>query len=615
MIIYSNSIKKFKDDSKNISSILNRKFQEKILKNSGKSEFESWKNSLKYISEVLNKSKIDLDCTITLEYNIPYTLNRIDLILSGYKENKEKIILFEIKQWSNVEDIPGSNYLVKTFLNGSIQEVVHPGYQVYSYSQILLNFNEYIQSNDVDLSECVIMHNYKFDSKDILFDTKYSNFNKKIKYFGMSDEKNLIEYLNNSFDTGDNGKIITMIDESKISPSKKLQNEICNLIKNNAFFTLIDEQIYVFDKILSKITNSDDNVIIVKGGPGTGKSVMAINLLSKITNLGLSCQYVSRNTAPRVIYSCKLKNELKKTEIDYFFKSSGSFINSELKSINTLIVDEAHCLTEKSGLFNNLGENQIDEIIKASNNAIFFIDERQKVHLNDIGTIENIKYFAKKNKKQINEFTLDFQFRCNGSSDYLNFIDYILGYNKHFNIDSIDYKFKVVDTPQELVNLIKEKNKESNSRIVAGYCWNWNKKEMNNAEYHDIVIDNFSMSWNLGMGQTFAIDDSINEAGCIHSVQGLEFDYIGVIIGKDLEYLNSEVRANYYNHGDADPSFKGIKKKIKDNPVEAQKEIELLIKNAYRVLLTRGIKGCFVYCEDECFRDYLKSIVQTIKFN
>lgn len=150
---------------------------------------------------------------------------------------------------------------------------------------------------------------------------------------------------------------------------------------------------------------------------------------------------------------------------------------------------------------------------------------------------------------------------------------------------------------------------------MAGYCWNWNKKEINNSDFHDIVIDDFSMSWNLGMGQTFAIDESINEAGCIHSVQGLEFDYVGVIIGKNLEFIDGKVCANFNNHGDADPSFKGIKKRIKENPLEAQKEIDELIKSAYRVLLTRGIKGCYVYCEDETYRKYLKKIVKNINFN
>lgn len=137
----------------------------------------------------------------------------------------------------------------------------------------------------------------------------------------------------------------------------------------------------------------------------------------------------------------------------------------------------------------------------------------------------------------------------------------------------------------------------------------------NNTNYHDIIIDDFEISWNLGQNQTYAIDDSVNEAGCIHSVQGLEFDYVGVIIGKDLIYRNGKVLANYESHGSADPSFKGIKKMFKKDFRLAQKETEILIKNAYRVLLTRGSKGCYIYVQDIELRNYIKSILNGLKFN
>lgn len=414
---------------------------------------------------------------------------------------------------------------------------------------------------------------------------------------------------------GDNGRIIRNVDNSKIKPSFKLQNEISNLIGNNKFFNLIDQQIIIYDNILSIIRNQkENNVIIVKGKPGTGKSILAINLLNAIINIGRTCQYVTRNTAPRVVYSYRLKGEMKKNHIDFLFKSSGSYTEINDKSIDILIVDEAHCLTEKSGLFNNYGINQIMEIIKSSKNSIFFIDELQQVHLNDIGTIQNIKKFASDLNYKITELSLDYQFRCNGSDEYLTFIDYILGFNNKFDKKIINYDFRVIDTPQQLFGLIKQKNEIYDARLLAGYCWNWNKEELNNTNYHDIKIEDFEISWNLGQNQTYAIDESINEAGCIHSVQGLEFDYVGVIIGDDIKYRNDNIITDYESHGSADPSFKGIKKMFKDNYEEAKNKADMLIKNAYRVLLTRGSKGCYIYCQDEQYGEFIKKIVQDIKF-
>lgn len=615
MIVYSDSVKNFCDNVTSISDILNNRFKELFHKYSNSSEIDSWKNSLKYFSNILSETTIPNECTITLEYNIPLTSNRIDLILTGFNNKKPVIFVFEFKQWQYVNDVLESDYLVQTILNGNIQEVVHPGYQVWSYSEIIKNYNEYIQINDIEVNACLLMHNYIFNDDDVLLQKKYEPFMKNINYFGSNNIKELIDYLNTSLTSGDNGEIISNVDNSKIKPSFKIQTEINHLIGKNKFFNMIDQQIVVYDKIMSIIKNEEEgNVIIVKGRPGTGKSIIAINLLNSITNSGKTCQYVSRNTAPRVIYSYTLKGELKKTLIDYLFKSSGSYTEINEKSINTLIVDEAHCLTEKSGLFNNYGINQIMEIMKSSKNSVFFIDELQQVHLNDIGTIDNIKKIANNLNYKITELSLDYQFRCNGSDEYLSFVDYILGLNDKLPSNSINYDFKIIDSPNELFEIIKKKNEINSSRLVAGYCWNWNKKEMNNTSYHDIKIGDFEISWNLGQNQTFAIDDSINEAGCIHSVQGLEFDYVGVIIGKDVKYKDNHVIADYNAHGSADPSFKGIKKMFKSSENEAKIIADKLIKNAYRVLLTRGSKGCYIYCQDEEYRKYLKNIIKNINF-
>ena len=392
-----------------------------------------------------------------------------------------------------------------------------------------------------------------------------------------------------------------------------MQENIDKLLKGNKEFKLIDNQMIIYDEILSAIKKEENNVIIVEGGPGTGKSVIAVNLLATLTNQGKLCQYVSRNTAPRVIYGTKLKGTLNKTSIDNLFKTSGAYTETDKDIFDVLIVDEAHCLTEKSGLFNNYGENQIKEIINSSKCSIFFIDEKQKVHLNDIGTKNEIKRWATNLNANIIEFKLESQFRCNGSDNYLKFIDYILGNTNNY-VGKINYDIAVCDTPQELETLIKIKNAENNkSRIVAGYCWNWNKDEINNTDYHDIQIGDYGISWNLGAKQTFAIDDSINEAGCVHSVQGLEFDYVGVIIGEDLYFKDEKVCTNFQNHASSDPAFKGIKKLYKENKELAIEISNTIIKNTYRVLLTRGIKGCYIYCVDKDLNNYIKECTNNYK--
>lgn len=612
MIVYSNSVSKFLEDVDiGISSILNDLMSKKLHRKVGKSEINSWDSSLGYIANVIKDCNIPMNSTITLEYNLPMTSKRVDLIVSGYNDKKqETVILFELKQWSDIHLLDDSDYLVETIINGGIQRVVHPAYQVCSYQELLKDFNEYIQQNKVILKSAVLLHNYELTQNDDLLNGKFNDFVEDVMLFGKNDNLLLKRFLEENIKFGDNGLIIQEINNAKIKPSNKLQDNITSLLINNQYFKLIDDQIEVFDTIMSVAKKQEKTVVIVNGKPGTGKSVVAINLLGHFINEGKLCQYVSRNTAPRVVYSYELKQSMKKSSIDNLFKSSGSYTNVEENVFDVLIVDEAHCLTEKSGLFNNYGENQIKEIIQSAKLSIFFIDEQQRVHFNDIGTNENIKYFAEMYNANILNMTLKSQFRCSGSNDYLNFVDYLLQINNEYNGEMINYNINVIENPTKLMNIMKELNTRENARILAGYCWNWNKKEANNPDYHDIVIDDYEMSWNLGQAQTFAIDNSINEAGCIHSVQGLEFDYVGVIIGNDLKYENGIVVADFLNHASTDPSLRGLKKLLKKEPEKANAIATQLIKNAYRVLLTRGIKGCFICCEDKNLQSYFKQQIE-----
>jgi len=389
MILYSSRVSDFIEDINNnkITYILENMKQKELYEGTTTSEKQSWENSLKYMSEILNKSNIPKDCTVSLEYNLPMTSSRIDLMLCGYDiENKKNVLIIELKQWSKVNRIEDSDILLETYVGNGLKKVVHPSYQAWTYKMLLKDFNQNIQKNNIIVEACSILHNYIPNNDDPILDNKFAELIKEVPIFFQNDEEKIIEFINKKFCYGDNLSIIQEIDSSKLLPSKSLQENIDKLLKGNKEFKLIDNQMIIYDEILSAIKREEKNVIIVEGGPGTGKSIIAVNLLATLTNQGKLCQYVSRNTAPRVIYGTKLKGTLNKTSIDNLFKTSGAYTETDKDIFDVLIVDEAHCLTEKSGLFNNYGENQIKEIINSSKCSIFFIDEKQKVHLNDIGT-------------------------------------------------------------------------------------------------------------------------------------------------------------------------------------------------------------------------------------
>lgn len=337
---------------------------------------------------------------------------------------------------------------------------------------------------------------------------------------------------------------------------------------------------------------------------------MAINLLAKLTNEGLFAQYTSKNSAPRNVYAKKLVGH-KKSSINNMFKGAGSYIDAEKNIVDTIICDEGHRLTAKTQLGPKIaGENQIKEIINAGLCSVFFIDESQRVTLNDIGTVAEIRKWADELESDVTELELLSQFRCNGSDGYLAWLDDVLEIREtaNFDIKDIDYDIRIVDSPTEVRDLIIETNRAHNhSRILAGYCWEWIKSGKNDSSVHDIKIDDFEMSWNLGNTTTFAIDeDSVNEVGCIHTSQGLEFDYAGVIIGDDMRFENGHIVTDFTKRAKTDQSLKGIKKLYKENPQYALKEADEIIKNTYRTLMTRGMKGCYVYCTDSNLAHYLR---------
>ena len=348
---------------------------------------------------------------------------------------------------------------------------------------------------------------------------------------------------------------------------------------------------------------------------------MAIHLLVNLINQGLMTLYVSKNSAPREVYASKLKGTIRKTEIDNLFKGSGSFINSELNEFDVIVVDEAHRLNEKSGFYGNQGENQIKELIKASKFTIFFIDERQRVTLKDIGSIDLIKKYVDEFDAELITGKLSSQFRCDGSDAYIAWLEDVLHIRETANTHDygVDYDFRVFDDPHDMLHEIEELNKINNkSRMLAGYCWEWPTKERTNTNYKDISIPehNFEISWNL-TDSIWAIDqDSVSEAGCIHTAQGLEFDYVGVIIGPDLFYQNGKVNTDYNKRAKSDQSLKGIKKMAKEYPEKANAIADEIIRNTYRTLMTRGQKGCFIFCTDLELNEYFKSrLEKTIKYN
>ena len=615
MIVYQGTKSRFLRDTDNrdIEDVVAAAYLASTGRYVPDAEIRSWRESLGQMAKVLRDEEMPDNLGVGIEYGIPQSSKRIDFILSGRDaDDRPHLVVIELKQWSSSR-LSDKDGIIIARRGGSVErEGPHPCYQAWSYAALLEGFNEAVYEEDVGLRPCAYLHNYVADK--VINNAHYAPYIEKAPLFlrGDKERERLRAFIKQHVKHGDNAELLYKIENGRIRPSKMLADSVVKMLKGNQEFVLVDDQKVVYETALAlvKLATADKKqVAIIKGGPGTGKSVVAINLLVALSKLGLLSKYVSKNAAPREVYKAKLAGHLRRVEIANLFSGSGRFIDTEPNVFDVLVVDEAHRLNALSGLYGNLGANQIQEVITSSKCTILFVDDDQLVTLNDIGHSSELERWAKASGAEVTHLELSSQFRCNGSDGYLAWLDDVLGVretaNKTFDPEAFD--FRVMGSPTELHALIADKNKINNkARVVAGYCWDWKSKR--NQDAYDIVIPEhgYQKQWNLDRDGSLWIvsPNSVDEVGCIHTCQGLELDYVGVIVGKDLLARDGRIFSAVENRSRMDRSIRGYKALMKSEPEHTRERVDAIIRNTYRTLMTRGMKGCYVYCVDKNTQAY-----------
>ncbi|WP_049967728.1 DUF2075 domain-containing protein [Haloferax prahovense] len=585
-------------------------------------ERRAWHNSFQHVNKVLAGSDIPDDVGVAIEFKIPLTSRRVDLMLSGRdNDGNANVVVIELKQWEGKDTsrVEGKDGIVETYIGNGIRETTHPSYQAWSYASFLRDFNVEIQEQPIELHPLAYLHNYEPEYRDAIDNKSYEHYTEAAPLYLKGDAVELREFLEERLQVGDGGQLLRDIEDSSLRPSKSLQDSIREMIDGNREFTLLDSQKVVYERAIELAKKSQQDgqkrVLLVEGEPGTGKTVVAINILAELIQNDLTAQYVSKNAAPRDVYEQKLRGDMLVKNIKHLFKGAGSYVDESANAIPALIADEAHRLNAESNFFGH-GENQIMEIINAAQFSVFFIDEEQRVHIDDIGTKAEIRKQAGELGAEIEETALESQLRCGGSGDYIAWVNDVLDIETPTVADSleVDYDVQLFDSPESLHDAIEEKNEQVGlSRVVAGYCWEWDTDGQGDADYMDIEIGDYERSWNLTKGDPWAIaEGSVDEVGCIHTCQGLEFDYAGVIIGPDLRYEDGEIVTDFKQRASSDRSVFGMKKMFKETPEDAQELADEIIKNTYRTLMTRGMKGCYIYCCDDGLQEYFRQRINEV---
>ena len=621
MIVYNGNKRLFIDDVRNgeIADKILAMLRQKGLWGGQEREFESWHNSMQFMRNIVDDSEIADDVQIAIEYNIPQTSKRVDFIIAGSdKEEKDHIVIIELKQWTKAEVVDDQmHYSVRTYVANDNRIVCHPSYQAYSYSRFLINYSQIIQNDHIELVPCAYLHNFKREFRSALSSEIYKEWYTAAPFFIRDETREFSAFVKKFIQKkSSRGDLLYLIENGRIRPTKSLQDALSSMVNGVPEFTLLDEQAVCFDMCMRTMTqcliDNKKRTIVIQGGPGTGKSVLAVNLLMSMINKSLNAAYVTKNSAPRQAFLSLLSGNQahKLANIEYLFRSPFGLSKCTLGAYDCLIVDEAHRLVKK--MYGDWGgENQVKECINAARLTIFLLDEDQAVTKSDIGSVAEIKKWCDTlgSRLIMNQDTkLVSQFRCNGSDAYIQFIDGILQRNEETvapNLPELNYDFQVFDNAVDMREALRAKNAVNNkARMVAGYCYDWNVK--NGRGNIDIVLPGgFQAKWNLANDKIWAINPkSFEEVGCIHTAQGLEFDYVGVLIGKDLYYDNPSGRVLTNKLAiSSDDRSSGIRS-------SSDQDARRLILNTYKTLLTRGQKGCYVYCEDDTLREYFKSFLR-----
>ena len=602
-----------------IAGMLTRSFFRYFRYSPPSSEVNSWRNSLRAVSQVLQEASL-LDHGILLEYQLPLTSKRLDCLVCGQgSDGGDHAVIVELKQWDGCAEAVGED-LVTTWVGGGEREVLHPSAQVRQYQWYLQDNHTAFHEGDspVGVKSCAYLHNYLPTDGDFLFSSRFERVLRDFPSFSADQVPELASYLKSTLGAGDGLRVLERIEESRYRPSKKLMDHVGNVVKGKHEYVLLDEQLVVYEKVLAcareGFGDRRKSVLIIRGGPGTGKSVIAINLMADLLLSGRNAQYATGSRAftetLRKIIGARGSVQFK------YFNGYGEAQPSE---VDVLICDEAHRIRKTSNSRytakeKRTGKPQIQEILDAARVAVFFIDDRQVVRPDEIGSTEMIREAARASGCRILEYELEAQFRCAGSDGFVNWINNTLELERTPNViwegdDKFD--FQIVDSPDELEDVVRRKVAAGfTARLTAGFCWPWSKANPDGTLVDDVQIGGYKRPWNarpeanrLAKGIPKAVHwaydpNGINQIGCVYTAQGFEFDYEGVIFGPDLRYSLDGQQWVGHPESSRDPRVKAGKDQFLN-----------LVKSAYRVLLSRALKGCYVYFLDKETEQFFRTRV------
>ncbi|MCF8611693.1 DUF2075 domain-containing protein [Gordonia sp. HY285] len=584
----------------------------------GESEQNSWQRSLPALAVDLRDAGLD-DVEMLIEYQMPLTSKRADVVLAGVHPTtgEPSYVVIELKQWTAAYSFEDSADLVEVPSTPGGPKL-NPILQVRGYCDYINDFARVLQDQPDALAGAAYLHNAS--DPTLVADLKNVPVTTTGRVFTAADRGKFHEFLRSRLAPHGGKASADLLLNSAASPSRQLLKVAADEVKNRSQFHLLGNQQLAVDLVMHQVDqakkSNSKRVIIVTGGPGSGKSVIALELLGELARQGRTVLHATGSRS----FTQTLRKVAghRAPRVQKMFKYFNQFMTADANDLDVLLMDEAHRVREtsvdrytKASL--RTDRPQIDELISAARVPVFLLDEHQVVRPGEMGSLEQITAYAKTLALETVHVPLDAQFRCGGSAEYLDWVHRLLGLSENEPTawkPVPEFSVEVADTPWDLERRLLEKMDDGYSaRMTAGFCWPWSDPR-DGELVPDVEIGDWARPWNakgdrrVGDAPPSALwatqDGGFGQVGCIYTAQGFEYDWNGVIFGPDLLWRDGRFITD--RTANRDPDFRSAKN-ISDV------RFDRLVRHVYKVLLTRGMVGTVLYSTDEQTRDALHRLV------
>ena len=580
-------------------------------------ERRSWERSLPVLAADLKDAGLG-GVEMLIEYQLPMTSKRADVVLAGVSRStgRSAYLVVELKQWTEATRFEESDVLVSVAAYG--RPVSHPLEQVRAYCDYLRDFTAILEDGSRALGGVVYLHNATdFGVTDIL-DRPQDAFG---RLFTGQHRGAFQQFLRSYFADGPGAEAADELLGSRIAPSKQLMALAADEVQHREMFVLLDEQRdayeYVRHAVAKARRENTKTAVVVSGGPGSGKSVIALSLMGELAREGRTVVHATGSqsfTQTLRKVAAKGSPRVRKT-----FQYFNSFMAVEPNELDVLILDEAHRIRETSAnrytkAAFRTGRPQIDELLSAARTPVFLLDQHQVVRPGELGTVADVTAAAAERGLEVLHVDLDAQFRCGGSLAYVQWVEQLLGLRAGGTLrwpGDDAFVVQAMDSPGELDAWLRARVDEGyGARMTAGYCWPWSDPRPDGSLVPDVRIGAWSRPWNLKGDRAvggappsplWATDPAgFGQVGCIYTAQGFEYDFAGVVLGPDLVWRDD--RWVSVREGNKDPA-------LRNRTLVDDAHFDRLVRNVYKVLLTRGMQGVGIFSTDPETRRHLTSLL------